>query len=328
MVTPVQATLPLGCAVLAWWLTRTVLRHAPLDHPTTRSSHSQPTPRGGGLAIVATTVAGLMVGVALGLVDFRLGLAVGCGGSVVAAIGWWDDHAGVSPPVRLAVQAVAAAWALWWLGGLPHVMLGAHRVELGIFGGMLGLAGILWAINLFNFMDGIDGIAGVEAVCLGAGGALLLMRFGVAGGVTAPLLIAGASLGFLAWNWAPARIFMGDVGSGFLGFAFAVLAIWSEDRDGPSIVAWAVLAMVFVLDATVTLIRRGLRREPLTEGHRHHAYQRLVLAGWSHRAVTSAVLGLNLVLLGAALLPPLTALVFSIVLCGVCYLLVERVRPM
>jgi Fuc2NAc and GlcNAc transferase len=121
---------------------------------------------------------------------------------------------------------------------------------------------------------------------------------------------------------------MGDVGSGFLGFAFAVLAIWSEDRAGPSIISWAVLSMVFILDATVTLIRRGLRRERVTEGHRHHAYQRLVQAGWSHRAVTSAVLGLNVVLIGSALLSPLNALAAAVVLCSVSYLLVERVRPM
>ncbi len=325
---PVLVLFTVGSALSAWWLTRWVLRHAPLDHPTTRSSHERPTPRGGGLAIVVTTLLGAGVAVSVGMLDPHLGLALGGGGSFVAAVGWWDDRAGVPPRLRLAAHALAATWALWWLGGLPMIMLGSTRVELGLLGSLLGLAGIVWAINLFNFMDGIDGIAGVEASCAGLGGALLLMGHGASGGAVVPLLIAGASLGFLAWNWAPARIFMGDVGSGYLGFAFAVLAIWSEDQAGPSIMSWAVLSMVFILDATVTLIRRGLRRERVTEGHRHHAYQRLVLAGWSHRAVTSAVLGLNVVLIGTALLPPLTALATAVVLCGVSYLVVERVRPM
>jgi len=326
---PLLAILPVAAAVVAWWLTRQVLRHAPLDHPTTRSSHSQPTPRGGGLALVGTTLLGLVAGVALGVVEPALALALGGGGTVVAAVGWWDDRTSVPPRLRLAAQTVAAIWALCWLGGLPVVALGTHRVALGLPGALVGVAGILWAINLFNFMDGIDGIAGGEAVSVGGGGALLLSMAGVPGGTAVALLLAGASLGFLAWNWAPARIFVGDVGSGFLGFAFAVLAIWSEDRGGPSIVVWAVLAMVFVLDATLTLVRRVLRREQLTQAHRHHAYQRLVQAGWPHRTVTLAVLGINLVLLGMAYqLPPLLALAASVVLCGVAYLLVERVRPM
>ncbi|MEO8140630.1 MAG: glycosyltransferase family 4 protein [Gemmatimonadota bacterium] len=316
-------------AGLAWLLTMWVLRRAPLDHPTTRSSHSQPTPRGGGLAIVVTTLLGTAAGAVLGVVDQPLAWALSGGGLLIAAVGWWDDHGGVRARLRLGAHLLAAGWALWWLGGLPTVRLGLLQLEPGMAGSLLGVAGIVWSINLFNFMDGIDGIAGGEALCVGAGGAFLLALRGMAGDTVVPLVLAGASLGFLGWNWPRALIFMGDVGSGFLGFAFAVVAIWSEDRGGPSLILWAVLAMVFVLDATVTLLRRALRRERLTEGHRHHAYQRLVQAGWSHRAVSATVIGLNLALIAAAaLLPPLAALGLAAVLCAIAYLLVERLRPM
>ena len=220
------------------WLTGRVRAYALarrlLDVPNVRSSHSTPTPRGGGVAIVVAVLLVLVAGVALKVIDSRLALALGGGGLLVAWVGWWDDHTGLRPPVRAAGHAVAALWALYWLGGYPTLRLGDFVVSLGPAGSLLALIGIVWAVNLFNFMDGIDGIAGVEAVTVGTGGALLLWAAGQSGGASVSLAIAAAALGFLFWNWAPARIFMGDAGSGFLGFSFAVLAIWSENTHGPS----------------------------------------------------------------------------------------------
>jgi len=326
---PLLIVLVVGAVALSSFvLTGLVLRRAPLDHPSERSSHQVPTPRGGGIAIVSVTILGLLWSARVGWSDLQLVMALAGGGAIVAIAGWWDDRHGVSPRLRMVVHLVAALVGLWLIGGFTSIGVGSVRLELGLAGDLLALAGIVWAINLFNFMDGIDGIAGVEAVTVGVGGALLLALQGQAGPAVIPLLIAAASIGFLVWNWAPARIFMGDVGSGFLGYCFAILAVWSDQRGGPSVFSWAALAMVFILDATVTLIRRFRRRERLTEAHRSHAYQRLAQAGWSHRRVTGTVLALNLLLVAVALLPPLAALALSLLLCGSCYLGVERVRPM
>jgi Fuc2NAc and GlcNAc transferase len=317
------------------WLTGRVRAYALarqlLDVPNVRSSHSTPTARGGGVAIVIAVLLVLVVGVALKVMEWRLAVALGGGGLLVAWVGWWDDHTGLRPRVRAAGHAVAGIWALYWLGGYPAMRLGDFVVTLGPAGSLLALIGIVWAVNLFNFMDGIDGIAGVEAVTVGTGGALLLWAAGESGGASASLAIAAAALGFLFWNWAPARIFMGDAGSGFLGFSFAVLAIWSENTHGPPVILWGILAMVFVFDATVTLIRRALRHEALAEPHRGHAYQRLVQAGKSHAVVTGAVLGLNLLLILLVLSPgmgPVPALGMALAVCGGAYLIVEILRPM
>jgi Fuc2NAc and GlcNAc transferase len=301
-----------------------------LDVPNVRSSHTKPTPRGGGIATVGAVLLALAVALPLGLVDYRLALALGGGGALVAWVGWWDDKSGLRPRARAVWHGAAAVWALAWLGGLPALRLGEWTVPLGLWGWPLALVGIVWAINLFNFMDGIDGIAGVEALSVGAGGAALLWTSGH-GGSAVPLAVAFAALGFLRWNWAPAGIFMGDVGSGFLGYVFAVIAIWSENTAGPPVLAWGVLAMVFVFDATVTLVRRALRRERLAEAHRTHAYQRLVQAGWSHAGVSGAVLGINLALIALLFVPGigiLAALAGAMVCCGLAYLWVGGKRSM
>ena len=322
-------SLIVGAVALASFaLTGLVLRRAPLDHPSERSSHAVPTPRGGGMAIVFASCIALLWSARAGWSDQPLALALATGGAIVAIVGWWDDRRGVSPGVRMVAHLTAAAIGLWLVGGFAGINLGGVRMEMGIAGEVLALAGIVWAINLFNFMDGIDGIAGVEAVTVGVGGALLLWIHATPGGVLAPLILAAAAAGFLVWNWAPARIFMGDVGSGYLGYCFAILAIWSEGHGGPSVLSWAALAMAFILDATVTLGRRFRRHQRLTEAHRSHAYQRLVQSGWSHRAVTGSVLAINLLLTCTILLSPVVGLLISVLICGVAFWWVERLRPM
>lgn len=321
--------LVVGCAAgMTWLLTGLILKFAPLDRPTARSSHTVPTPRGGGLAIVITTLGGAIWAMAAGLLESTLGWGIIGAGGLTALIGLWDDLAGLRPAFRLGVQVLAGAWALVWIGGYPQVAFGEVILPLGWMGMVLACAGIVWATNLFNFMDGIDGLAAIEALCIGAGGFLLLARYGMVEGLPIPALIVGAAFGFLGWNRPPARIFMGDVGSGFLGALAGVLAVWAERSGGPPVILWAVLGMTFIFDATVTLIRRGWRRERLTEAHRSHAYQRLVAAGWSHGRVTFAALTLNLGLIGLTFLSPMPALFLAVILVGVAYVAVERLQPM
>jgi Fuc2NAc and GlcNAc transferase len=304
-----------------------------LDYPNARSSHTEPTPRGGGLAIVLILVAGLAILAAKRIIAHDVALALLGGGALVAVAGWVDDRRGVVAPFRLAAHFAAAIWTVWWLGGMPNLIVGDHAVELGLAGSALAVLGIVWAINLYNFMDGIDGLAAGEAASVGLLGAGLLAHWNPSLAVIAAL-VAGCAAGFLPFNWAPARIFLGDVGSGFLGFLFAALAVASEHAGALPSLIWLLLLGVFFADATITLLRRAIRGDRWYAPHRLHAYQRAVQGGWSHAGVTGTVLGLNAVLGAMAwrvtrepglLLPMLGA---AGVLLAALYVLLERWSPM
>ncbi len=271
------------------------LKNNILDIPNSRSSHTVPTPRGGGLAFVVVFLVGISLLFCLGILELRVFLALLGGGCLIAAVGWLDDRRGLSALVRLCFHFVAAIWAVSWLEGVPNLSLGFTELESSWWGSVLAVVGMVWLINLYNFMDGIDGIAGTEAVTVSAIAAILLWSH--ASNLAIPcLLLAAAVLGFLIWNWPPAKIFMGDVGSGFLGFVFAVLAIWSENSGAVPLLIWLLLLGVFIVDATVTLIKRMARGEKLYEAHRSHVYQLAVQAGYSHKQVTLTVLLINIML--------------------------------
>jgi Fuc2NAc and GlcNAc transferase len=270
---------------------RFAIAHGLLDVPNERSSHVIPTPRGGGVAIVLTSVAGFVLLAALHKLDFSLFAAL-MGGLGVAAIGFRDDRRALPAAVRLGAHLAAALWALAWLGGLPPLQIGHQVVTLGLFGNILGALSIVWVLNLFNFMDGIDGLAASEAVFIVWSGAILA---GATNGPAAAAIIFGAScLGFLRWNWPPAKIFLGDVGSGFAGYVIAVLALGVARRDPVGLWTWLILGGVFFVDATLTLVRRLLRWERIYEAHRTHAYQWLARRWNSHGRVTSTVLAVNI----------------------------------
>jgi Fuc2NAc and GlcNAc transferase len=216
---------------------------------------------------------------------------------------------------------------------MPYLTTGHDVHSLGMFGTVLGGFAIVWAINVTNFMDGIDGLAAGEVVTVTLTAALLLA------GVSPPLasaaaLTGGAALGFLPWNWRPARIFMGDTGSGFLGFVLAVLAIASERAGALPALVWIMLYGVFATDATVTLLRRAWRGDRWYSAHRSHAYQRAVQAGWSHARVTTTLLlvnvGLGLLAWRATVRPELlgASLAAAFGVTALAYGLVERHRPM
>ncbi|HKH93428.1 MAG TPA: glycosyltransferase family 4 protein [Gemmatimonadaceae bacterium] len=310
------------------------LHRSLLDVPNQRSSHSVPTPRGGGLGIAVVTLAGTALAAAGGLVPIRLAAAIVGGGALIAGVGFVDDRRGLPASTRALAHTLAALWAVWWLGGLPDLDVGAGTVHLGRWGGALAVAGIVWATNLYNFMDGIDGLAGGEATLVGSCAGVLLMASGRADLALVAWLVSAASAGFLVWNWAPAKLFMGDVGSGLLGYLFATLAVASENAGALPLLAWVILTAVFVVDATITLVRRALRGERWYAAHRSHAYQRAVQLGRGHAWVTTSVLLLDLALCALAavawrwhplLLPALGA---SIVLVGLVYVVVERQCPM
>jgi Fuc2NAc and GlcNAc transferase len=285
-----------GCAfalswVLTWWVRRVALARGLLDQPNDRSSHSIPTPRVGGIAIVIAASAGMLLLLGAGQLDLKLAIALIGGGSAIAAVGFMDDRRRLSARVRFAVHVVAALWALMWLGGLPPLRIGGHITALGPAGYALGVLAIVWVLNLFNFMDGIDGIAASEAIFIVCGATLAAAATGATTG--AALVLGAASGGFLLWNWPPAKIFMGDVGSAYLGYLIGVLAVAATRDDAAAVWIWLTLGGVFFVDATATLIRRALRRERLHQAHRSHAYQRLARRWASHGRATTLVLAIN-----------------------------------
>ncbi len=280
------ATLALALVATGKALQRLRAR-AILDEPNERSSHAVPTPRGGGIGVLAALLPAWLAVMLLGYSD-AAPLAAIAGALVLALVSWRDDVGGLSPALRLLVQALTVAIGMVFLPGAGTVFQDLlppflDRIAAGLVW--------LWFVNAFNFMDGIDGIAGTEAAAIGAGIALLTLTHldvvglgtGLFGAAT-----AGAALGFLRWNWQPAKLFMGDVGSVPLGY----------------LLGWLLLSVAgagYWAAALMTLLRRLARGEKIWQAHRQHFYQRAVQAGRSHAAVVRRVLAADIVLIGAAL---------------------------
>lgn len=295
-ITVLGALVFAAAALLTGLVRRFALASGLVDIPNPRSSHTRATARGGGLAVVLAATAGLIGLFIVGVVSQRLLLVVAIGGALVAVVGFLDDRYSLPAGVRFTVHALATAWALGWLGGLPPLQFGHHLVKLGAAGYLIGALGILWVLNLFNFMDGIDGLAASEAVFItGAVGLTGLVGARMDAVPAAACVIALATGGFLCWNWPPARVFLGDVGSGYLGYVIGVLALASARTDPVALWVWLILGGVFFVDATATLCRRVLRGERASEAHRSHAYQWLARRWGSHSKVTVAALAVNLV---------------------------------
>ena len=287
-------------AVLSGLGVGVVRRMAPqlhlVDVPNERSLHSKPTPRGGGLAIWLVCAVGLAVAALAGTRPTSLALA----GYLVAAalvtlVSAADDLRPLPPGARLIVQTVAAAIMTVPIAFSSLPQGGALTIGLAV-------AGVIWAVgltNAYNFMDGIDGLIGAQGFIGGLVWATLALSNGLIWHATLAVLVAGASLGFLTQNWAPARVFLGDVGSTFLGFTFAFFAV-SVPRSSTQLVAGLLIGWPILFDASLTLLRRALARQNLFVAHRTHLYQRMALAGWRPATVASLYAGLAIVSATAA----------------------------
>jgi len=275
-------------------LRRYALSRSLIDIPNSRSSHTIPTPRGGGVAIVISFLLALPLMASLGFVAWPLAAALLGAGSGIALLGFLDDHGHISARWRLLGHFIAAAWSLFWLGGLPPLTLLGFTLELGWIGHLLAAIYLVWLLNLYNFMDGIDGIASLEAICVCLGGALLYGLNSQTSLAVLPLLLAFAVAGFLYWNFPTARIFMGDAGSGFLGITLGILSLQASWAAPQLFWSWLILLGVFIVDATWTLLRRLLRGEKVYEAHRSHAYQFASRQFGKHLPVTLTVAAINL----------------------------------
>lgn len=282
--------------LLTGLLRRYALARKLLDVPNGRSSHQVPTPRGGGVAIVLTFLLGLPLLVWANMMAWQDWVALSGAGALVALVGFIDDHRHLAARWRLLAHFLAAAWALLWMGGaVSSLPVFGTIVEAVWLAQLLVAFYLVWLLNLYNFMDGIDGLAGVEAITVCVGAALLywLGTPGVAAW-SAPLLLFAAVAGFLFWNFPPAKVFMGDSGSGFLGLMLGLLSIQAASVKPAFFWAWLILMGVFVVDATVTLLRRLMRRQKPYEAHRSHAYQYASRKYGAHKPVTLVAGAINL----------------------------------
>ncbi len=257
---------------------RWTLRKNILDLPNERSSHSLPTPRGGGLIIVIFTLSLF----ALKTQDLQL-YPYFIGAILIAIISWFDDLMSIPSVYRLFIHTIAACITIYSLGYFDNIF----GVQIGYFGIIITFLWIVWLTNAYNFMDGIDGIAGTQTIitCLGW---IIYTIYNLNTVNYLAAFILCSTLAFLLHNWSPAKIFMGDVGSSFLGFSFAVipLIIKQEKNDSNLLILAISFVWLFIFDTVFTFLRRLFKREKVWQAHRSHLYQRLNIAGLTHQNIT------------------------------------------
>ena len=292
--------LSLALLLVSAFITRQLVvnshRFSKMDIPNERSSHLTPTPRGGGTAFVATSLVGFLLLLLNSELDRADLLALCCAGAIVAIAGHFDDRQKISgATIRLGFHTLGAIILIVGIGFPSQISLFDRTVNTGVIGSILGVLYLVWLLNLFNFMDGTDGIAASEAIFVCVAGAIL--NFHVLSDnnfSAAAIVLASCTFGFLLYNWSPAKIFMGDVGSGYLGIAIGGLSLMAAKQQHELLWVWIILLTVFVSDATITLIRRLLRKQKPHVAHRSHAYQHLAIRFNSHAKVSLLVLTVNI----------------------------------
>lgn len=280
--------------LLTFGLRRYAIVRNLIDVPNSRSSHVIPTPRGGGVAIVVSFLLANVLFFALNMISTPFFLALLFPGLLVAILGFVDDHGHVSARWRLLGHFAAAIGVLFFFGSSPSITVLGFVVGSWYICGLFAVFYLVWMVNSYNFMDGIDGLASMEALTVTLSAAFLYWLTGMDSLIWPPLIMAAAVLGFLVFNFPPARIFMGDAGSGFIGLTLGVLSLYGALAAHQFLWSWLILLGVFIVDATYTLGRRLLRGEKVYEAHRSHAYQSASRVHGSHLFVTLSVSLINL----------------------------------
>lgn len=271
----------LSCLVAKYLSSPNALLHL-LDTPNERSLHDSPTPRSGGIAVVLGTMVGIVSSMYMGEVVIS-GTLVTCA-LVISLTGLIDDYRSLSALLRLLVQfavgAIVVASGVYLTGELVP---GLQWHPSGLLAWVVSVIFLVWMINLYNFMDGMDGFASGMSVVGFAVMGLLAMQSDAGSFSILAFVLAAAALGFLTSNFPPAKLFLGDNGSSFLGFCAGGMALWASKEHYFPIWISVLVFSPFIIDATLTLLCRVLAGERFWEAHRSHCYQRLVLAGWTHR---------------------------------------------
>lgn len=265
-----------------------------IDNPNERSSHSVPTPRGGGVAVVVTYILSLLILIYCQQLDLKIGLTLILAGFVIALLGFLDDHGHVNALVRLAIHFMVSIGVVISFGGFSDV-IAFGGIELGFVANIIATLFLVWSLNLYNFMDGINGLASLEAITTTISMAVLYYILNVSLNTDILCLLTACVFGFLLWNFPKAKIFMGDACSGFLGLTLAILALIVLKENLALFCAWIICLGFFVVDATYTLIRRLLSGYKIYDAHRSHAYQILSRTWQSHTPVTLLVTLINVI---------------------------------
>ncbi|MCB2199318.1 glycosyltransferase family 4 protein [bacterium] len=306
---------------LTGWIRSIALKRGVMDVPNERSSHKQPVPRGGGLAIVVTSMVGVGV-----LAVFRPGasqwlLNILISGGLIVAIGLLDDLFQLKKRIRITIHILAAVVIVLYVGRNLEIIFPRALEVTGPVAITFVMLYVIWNINSYNFMDGIDGLAGGQAVFMGVtAGSIATFNGNPTLGMVY-YLMAASSLGFLRWNWQPAKIFMGDMGSTFIGVTLAVLGIWGKVTSTVPLTAFLILMAVFYTDTTYTVIRKVFERDNPTKTHRDFAFHHAIRKGYSHAKVTGGIMLINFSwLLPLAVLAVLLRSNWSIVPLALAYL--------
>ncbi len=274
------------------------LRNNVIDVPNERSSHVVPTPTGGGVAISLSIILSVFVFGGDWIAYPSISLALGIGVIVIGIVGWIDIHKEVAVLTRAIIYLLVSITALILLGGMSELSFGLYHLGPGWLASLLAIIGITWLVNLYNFMDGTDGLAAVQALSTGLYGTVVFMSSDQIAASVICLTVFFSTLGFLVWNWAPAKIFMGDVGSCSIGFTFGVLAVYGEISGSVPVIIWLILLSIFISDASMTLMKRILSGETWYRAHNTHAYQRLVQLGMGHGRLAMYTLCANIFVIG------------------------------
>lgn len=266
-----------------------------MQAPHLRGTHTRTIPRGVGLSVVITCL------IALAALAFNqayfptpVAIAIIVGGTLVGLIGFLDDHSHIAPSIRLLVQSLSVGIVLYQIGGFPEIYILDQMIYLGWFGHILAFLGMVWLLNLYNFNDGIDGYVAMETVFISLTLAVMVYLLGFLSLTWFLLVLAVSMSAFLCWNWQPAKVFMGDVCSGFLGFLWASLMAYTAKDNWVPIITWFILLAIPIIDATVTLIVRLAKGYSYGESHNSHAYHHAVVRYGSHQAVVLRALAINL----------------------------------
>ncbi|HET9914755.1 MAG TPA: glycosyltransferase family 4 protein [Anaerolineales bacterium] len=272
--------------ISVFYIRQLALRYNILDNPNERSSHSIPMPLGGGLAIVILVlVTSIVFADQTQVIRSLIYIVLS---AILAVVGWRDDLLSLSAYYRFAVQGLVAAISILAMGYFRVVRVPLiGELDLGVVGIVITFFWIIGMINAYNFMDGIDGMAGGVAVIAGLGWMILSANVQNAFVFWVALAIAATSLGFLGHNWPPAKIFMGDVASTFLGYSFAVLPLLSASQTGDALTVGTLLMWIVIMDTFMTFLRRLIKGENVFSGHRSHLFQQLVMGGYKHGTISA-----------------------------------------